>query len=78
MGLIELAIPFFLIAVVVEVCYGLLVKCQTYNFSDSVSSLQLGMISRLIGLLRLSFAGLVDITFTPAVCFLFTRFLRAQ
>ena len=59
MSLIELAIPFFLIAVVVEVCYGLFVKCQTYNFSDSVSSLQLGMISRLIGLLRLSFAGLV-------------------
>ena len=59
MSLIELAIPFFLIAVVVEVSYGLLVKCQTYNFSDSVSSLQLGMISRLIGLLRLSFAGLV-------------------
>ena len=59
MGLIEMAIPFFLIAVIVEICYGWLVKCQTYNFSDSVSSLQLGMISRLVGLLRLSFAGLV-------------------
>ena len=59
MGLIELAIPFFLIAIVVEICYGLLVKCQTYNFSDSISSLQLGMISRLVGLLRLSFAGSV-------------------
>lgn len=52
MSLIELAIRFFLIAIVVEICYGLLVKCHTYNFSDSISSLQLGMISRLVGLLR--------------------------
>ena len=59
MNFVQLAIPFFILALLVEFCFGALIKRQTYRLSDTINSLQLGVLSRLVGLLRLSFAAVV-------------------
>ena len=59
MNFVQLAIPFFILALLVEFCFGILIKRQTYRLSDTINSLQLGVLSRLVGLLRLSFAAVV-------------------
>ena len=59
MNFVQLAIPFFILALLVEFCFGALVKRQTYRLSDTVNSLQLGVLSRLVGILRLSFSAVV-------------------
>jgi sterol desaturase/sphingolipid hydroxylase (fatty acid hydroxylase superfamily) len=59
MNYVEIAIPFFILAMGVEYAYGALVKRQTYRLSDTVNSLQLGTLSRLNDLLHLGFAGAV-------------------
>lgn len=53
MGFIELAIPFFILAMAVEFLYGWAVGRQTYRINDTVNSLALGLLSRLNGVLRL-------------------------
>jgi alkylglycerol monooxygenase len=59
MNYVEVAIPFFILAIVLEFLYGLLVKKQTYRINDTVNSLSLGVLSRLVDILRLGFAGIV-------------------
>lgn len=59
MNYVVVAIPFFILAMIVEFAYGALVKRQTYRLSDTVNSLQLGTLSRAMDLLHLSFATLV-------------------
>jgi len=59
MNYVELAVPFFILAVALEFLYGRLVGRQTYRLSDTVNSLQLGVLSRLVDLLRLSFSAAV-------------------
>ena len=59
MNFVQLAIPFFIFALLVEFCFGALVKRQTYRLSDTINSLQLGVLSRLVGVLRLSFSAVV-------------------
>jgi sterol desaturase/sphingolipid hydroxylase (fatty acid hydroxylase superfamily) len=59
MNYVELAVPFFILAVALEFLYGKLVGRQTYGLSDTVNSLQLGVMSRLVDLLRLSFSAAV-------------------
>jgi sterol desaturase/sphingolipid hydroxylase (fatty acid hydroxylase superfamily) len=59
MNYVELAVPFFILAVALEFVYGKLVGRQTYRLSDTVNSLQLGVLSRLVDVLRLSFAAAV-------------------
>jgi alkylglycerol monooxygenase len=59
MNYVEVAIPFFILAMAVEFGYGALVKKQTYRLNDTVNSLQLGVLSRLIDILHLSFGSLV-------------------
>jgi sterol desaturase/sphingolipid hydroxylase (fatty acid hydroxylase superfamily) len=59
MNYVELAVPFFILAVALEFLYGKLAGRQTYSLSDTVNSLQLGVLSRLVDLLRLSFAAAV-------------------
>lgn len=53
MDYVELAIPFFILAMVVEFLYGWAVGRQTYRVNDTVNSLALGVLSRLNGVLRL-------------------------
>lgn len=59
MNYVEVAIPFFILAMLVEYLYGRLVKRQTYRLADTVNSLQLGTLSRLVDVLRLSFSAVV-------------------
>jgi len=59
MNYVVVAIPFFILAMVVEFLYGALAKKQTYRLSDTVNSLQLGTLSRLMDVLHLGFASLV-------------------
>src|SRR5262245_16583827 len=59
MNLITLAVPFFILAMVVEFLYGHLVKKQTYRLNDTINSLQLGTLSRLNDVLRLGFSAIV-------------------
>jgi len=40
MNYVEVAIPFFILAMVVEFAYGHFAKQQTYRLSDTVNSLQ--------------------------------------
>jgi alkylglycerol monooxygenase len=59
MNYVEVAIPFFILAMLVEFLYGRLVKRQTYRLADTVNSLQLGTLSRLVDVLRLGFSAVV-------------------
>jgi alkylglycerol monooxygenase len=59
MNYVEVAIPFFILAMLVEYLYGRLVRRQTYRLNDTVNSLQLGTLSRLVDVLKLGFAGIV-------------------
>jgi alkylglycerol monooxygenase len=59
MNYVEVAIPFFILAMLVEFLYGTLVKRQTYRLADTVNSLQLGTLSRLVDVLRLGFSAVV-------------------
>ncbi|HKS57893.1 MAG TPA: sterol desaturase family protein [Steroidobacteraceae bacterium] len=59
MNYVEVAIPFFILAMLVEFLYGKLAKRQTYRLADTVNSLQLGTLSRLVDVLRLGFSALV-------------------
>ncbi|WP_240500234.1 hypothetical protein [Halioglobus japonicus] len=46
MDLIELAIPFFVLAMLVELAWGVKKGRNTYRLNDSVSSLSLGVLSQ--------------------------------
>jgi alkylglycerol monooxygenase len=59
MNYVEVAIPFFILAMGVEYVYGRLVRRQTYRLNDTVNSLALGVLSRLVDVLRLGFSGIV-------------------
>ena len=59
MNYVEVAIPFFILAMALEYLYGRLVRKQTYRLNDTVNSLQLGVLSRLVDILKLGFAGIV-------------------
>ena len=59
MNYVQLAIPYFLLAIIIESAYGYFRKKQTYRLNDTVNSLQMGMLSGLVGVLRLSFSAVV-------------------
>lgn len=59
MNYVEVAIPFFILAMALEFLYGRVVKRQTYRLNDTVNSLQLGVLSRLVDILKLGFASVV-------------------
>ena len=59
MNYVELAIPFFILAMGVEYLYGRLVNRQTYRLNDTVNSLAIGVLSRLGDVLRLSVSATV-------------------
>lgn len=60
MNYINYAVPFFVLAVACEFIFGWLTKRNTYALADSINSLQMGMLSRLRGLVQL---GLIGIAF---------------
>ena len=62
MNFVELAVPFFIFAMAVELAYGILRKNQTNRLNDALASLMMGSLSQLMGVLRLSFAAVVFAT----------------
>jgi sterol desaturase/sphingolipid hydroxylase (fatty acid hydroxylase superfamily) len=66
MNFVEIAIPFFILAMLAELAYGAWKQHQTYRLNDAVASLMMGSLSQLMGVLRLSFSAVV---FTSAVEF---------
>ena len=59
MNYVQLAIPFFILAMLLEFFFGVVSKRQTYRLNDTVNSLQMGVLSRLVGVLRLGFSAVV-------------------
>ena len=59
MNFVELAVPFFILAMGLELAWGYWKKHQTYRLNDAVASLMMGTLSQLMGVLRLSFAAVV-------------------
>lgn len=66
MNFVEIAVPFFILAMAVELLYGAWKKHQTYRLNDAVASLMMGSLSQLMGVLRLSFSA---VFFASAVAF---------
>lgn len=58
MNYVEIAIPFFILAMGVEFLYGAFVGRQTYRLNDTVNSLALGVLSQLNKVLRLGVSAL--------------------
>ena len=50
MDYVQIAIPFFILAILLEFIFGVLRKRQTYRLNDTVNSLQMGMLSGLFHL----------------------------
>jgi len=59
MDLVKLAVPFFLLAILVEWLYGWLNHRNTYRLNDSVSSLSLGVLSQAQRFVTLGIGGYV-------------------
>ena len=59
MNYVTYAIPFFVLLMAVEYLWGIVVRRQTYRLNDTLNSLSMGLLSRVVGLLRLGFAGVV-------------------
>ncbi|MCW8195496.1 sterol desaturase family protein [Proteobacteria bacterium 005FR1] len=59
MDLIQLAVPFFILAMALEFLYGRVRGKQSYRLNDTVNSLSVGVISTIMDLLRLGFATVV-------------------
>lgn len=59
MNFVELAVPFFILAIGLELAWGYWKQHQTYRLNDAVASLMMGTLSQLMGVLRLSFAAAV-------------------
>lgn len=57
MDLILYAVPFFLLALLLELAWGAARGRNTYRFADTINSLSLGMLSRLRGFLFLGVGG---------------------
>ena len=57
MNYVPYAIPYFIVLMLVEYVYGRWRGKQTYRLNDTINSLQLGILSRIEGLVRLGFAG---------------------
>ena len=59
MNYVDVAVPFFILAMLLEYLYGRVVKKQTYRLNDTVNSLQLGVLSSLNDVLKLGFSAVV-------------------
>lgn len=57
MNYVTYAVPFFVLAVLLEWIYGWFTRTNTYRLADTVNSLQLGTLSRLRGIVTLGLMG---------------------
>lgn len=59
MNFVPYAIPFFILAILVEFVYARMTGRYTYRLNDTLSSLTMGTVSRLMGIVRLGLTALV-------------------
>jgi len=59
MNLVIYAVPFFILALVIELAWGRFRGNNTYRFADTINSLQMGTLSRLRGVLQIGIGGAV-------------------
>ncbi|MDB2443959.1 sterol desaturase family protein [Gammaproteobacteria bacterium] len=59
MDLIAIAVPFFLILILFEFIYGLVVGRNTYRVNDTINSLSMGTLSTLRGFAVIGFSSLI-------------------
>ncbi len=64
MNYVTYAVPFFVLAVLLEFVYGWWRHSNTYRLADTLNSLQLGTLSRLRGIVQLGLMGVVFETMT--------------
>ena len=59
MDYVEIAVPFFLLALLLELAYGKLINKNTYKLNDTISSLFMGSLRGTSGILKIGFSGYV-------------------
>ena len=59
MDLIAIAVPFFLILILLEVTYGLVIGRNTYRINDTINSLSMGTLSSIQGFVVIGFSSLI-------------------
>ena len=59
MDYVALAVPFFLLALIVEFLYGWLTKKNTYRLNDTISSLFMGSLRGTSSVLKIGFSGFI-------------------
>lgn len=59
MNFVPYAIPFFILAILIEFVYARATGRYTYRLNDTLSSLTMGTVSRLMGLIRLGFTAVL-------------------
>ena len=64
MNLVIYAIPFFTLAIVLELIYGWVKQRNTYRLNDSVSSLFLGVLSQAQRFVTLGVGGVIYLLIT--------------
>ena len=59
MDYVEIAVPFFLLALILELAYGKLINNNTYRLNDTISSLFMGSLRGTSGILKIGFSGYI-------------------
>ncbi len=59
MNLVLYAVPFFILALAIELAWGHFRGANTYRLADTINSLQMGTLSRLRGVLQIGIGGAV-------------------
>ena len=64
MDYVPYAVPFFLLAILVELTYGFLKKNNTYRLNDAISSLFMGSLRTANKLIFIGLGGYVSVSYT--------------
>tara|TARA_B100000579_G_scaffold55220_1_gene39006 strand:- start:50 stop:1252 length:1203 start_codon:yes stop_codon:yes gene_type:complete len=59
MDYVEIAVPFFLLALLLELTYGKIINHNTYRLNDTISSLFMGSLRGTSGILKIGFSGYI-------------------
>ena len=59
MDYVEIAVPFFLLALLLELTYGKIINHNTYRLNDTISSLFMGSLRGTSGILKIGFSGFI-------------------
>ena len=59
MDYVEIAVPFFLMALLIELAYGKIINNNTYRLNDTISSLFMGSLRGTSGILKIGFSGFI-------------------